>query len=371
MLAENDPSGDERRTLRRGWTTGACAAGAAKAAYTALLTGKFTDPVEVSLPRGQRPSFRLDKVSKSGSSATVGIIKDAGDDPDVTHGALILVTVSQLIGQSGVFFKAGRGVGVVTRKGLPVDVGEPAINPAPREIIISNLTEVAETFGDNLGIEVKIEVGNGIMLAPQTWNPRLGIVGGISILGTTGIVIPYSCSAWIASIFRGIDVARASRARHVAACTGRTSERAISEIYELEKFAILDMGDFAGATLKYLREHPVDLVTIVGGFGKISKLAAGHMDLHSKRSQVDTNFIAQAASDISDNNEACRRIAMSRSAAEALEVADTSNVRIADRIAEIARKVALKQARDKFKIEVIICGRDGQMIGKSGDTNKP
>ncbi len=263
--------------LRRGWTTGACAAAAVKAALTALRTGVFPDPVSITLPKGETPSFALALEERGDGFARAGIIKDAGDDPDVTHGCLVIATVR--FGGSGVSFKAGPGVGVVTKPGLPIGVGEPAINPVPRAMMAG---VVAELGGGD--VEIEISIRDGERLALKTWNPRLGIVGGLSILGTTGIVHPFSCAAWIASIHRGIDVARAMGLRHVAGCTGSTSEDAVRAHYGLPLEAMLDMGDFAGGVLKYLREHPVARVTIGGGFGKMAKLAQGAMDLHSGRS---------------------------------------------------------------------------------------
>jgi len=240
--------------LRRGWTTGACATAATKAAFTALLTGEFPDPVEILLPKGDRPSFAIAKRSRGKNWAMAGIIKDAGDDPDVTHLAMIVAKVRALPSRSGVLFKAGEGVGTVTKAGLPVPVGEPAINPVPRQLMAEVIEEVAVAHGAEPDVEIEISVPGGEELAKQTWNPRLGIVGGISILGTTGVVHPFSCSAWIASIHRGIDVIRAAGVGHAAACTGSTTEDAVRKLYGLPDFAFIDMGDFAGGTAASDRE---------------------------------------------------------------------------------------------------------------------
>src|SRR5262245_34973426 len=284
--------------LRRGWTTGACATAATKAAFAALLTGRFPDPVEIALPKGERPSFPLARTDLKPDVATAGIVKDAGDDPDVTHGALILAEVCFGQPGSGVRFRAGEGVGTVTKPGLALAVGEAAINPAPRRMMREVVEELARAHGRRPDVEITIAVPGGVEMAKQTWNGRLGILGGLSILGTTGIVHPYSCSAWIASIHRGIDVARANGLRHVAACTGSTSEAGIRRLYDLPDIALIDMGDFAGGMLKYLRRHPVPRLTIAGGFAKIAKLACGAGDLHSERSQVDNRLLAQALSDL-------------------------------------------------------------------------
>jgi cobalt-precorrin-5B (C1)-methyltransferase len=274
--------------LRRGWTTGACAAAATKAAFAALRTGTFPDPVSIRLPKGETPSFALALEGKGEGWAQAGIVKDAGDDPDVTHGCTVIATVRSR--GKGVTFKAGKGVGTVTRAGLPIAVGEPAINPIPREMMCKVIEE--QGGGD---VEIEISIPDGEALSQKTWNPRLGIVGGLSILGTTGIVHPFSCAAWIASIHRGVDVARAMGLTHIAGCTGSTSEDAVRAHFKLPLEAMMDMGDFAGGLLKYVREHPVAHVTIGGGFGKISKLAQGAMDLHSGRSQVDFEWLAKLA----------------------------------------------------------------------------
>jgi cobalt-precorrin-5B (C1)-methyltransferase len=274
--------------LRRGWTTGACAAAATKAAFAALRTGAFPDPVSIRLPKGETPSFALALEGKGEGWAQAGIVKDAGDDPDVTHGCTVIATVRSR--GTGVTFKAGKGVGTVTRAGLPIAVGEPAINPAPREMMRKVIEE--QGGGD---VEIEISIPDGEALAQKTWNPRLGIVGGLSILGTTGIVHPFSCAAWIASIHRGVDVARAMGLTHIAGCTGSTSEDAVRAHFNLPLEAMMDMGDFAGGLLKYVREHPVARITIGGGFGKITKLAQGAMDLHSGRSQVDFEWLAKFA----------------------------------------------------------------------------
>src|SRR5262249_53442540 len=194
----------------------------------------FPDPVSIRLPRGPTASFPLALTELGEGRARAGVVKDAGDDPDVTHGALIIADIGWAAPGSGIAFAAGEGVGRVTRAGLPLAVGEPAINPAPRAMIAGALCEAA---ADNAApppdITVTIAIPGGERLAEKTMNARLGIVGGLSILGTTGIVVPYSCSSWIHSIHRGIDVARAAGLERVAAATGATSERAVQRLYDL------------------------------------------------------------------------------------------------------------------------------------------
>ena len=351
--------------LRRGWTTGACATAAAKAAFTALLTGQFPDPVEITLPKGERPSFALAHELLEAGAATAGIIKDAGDDPDVTHGALILATVRRGALGSGLVFKAGDGVGTVTKPGLPIAVGEPAINPAPRRMMGEAVASVAAAHGASADVEITIAIPDGVEMARHTWNPRLGILGGLSVLGTTGVVHPYSCSAWIASIHSGIDVARANNLSHVAACTGSTSEVGVKKYYDLPDIAFLDMGDFAGGTLKYLRRHPLPRLTIAGGFGKISKLAAGFGDLHSGRSQIDRVMLAATLERLGAPAELVASTRTANTANEILIAALNANVPLADAIARAAREQADALADRQIAIEVMIFDRAGELVGRA------
>ena len=351
--------------LRRGWTTGACAAAAARAAYEALLTGTFPDPVSIRLPRGLRATFALAETAIAAGHATAGIVKDAGDDPDVTHGALILATVAPLPAGSGVVFAAGAGVGTVTLPGLALAVGEPAINPKPRAMIAAALAEVAADHGLACDARVTIAIPGGEALAAGTANGRLGIKGGLSVLGTTGVVIPYSCASWIHSIHRGIDVARAGGVTHIAAATGRTSEAAVQRLYELPETALIDMGDFAGGTLKYLRRHPIARLTLAGGFGKLSKLAAGHLDLHSDRSRVDTGRLA---SELATLGAAAAVVAAARDAAGAgavLALADQAGLPLADTVARQTRTVALATLAGGTDVDVIVIDTTGTVIGRA------
>ena len=339
--------------LRRGWTTGACATAAVKAAFAALRTGSFPDPVTITLPKGETPAFPLALEELGEGWARAGIIKDAGDDPDVTHGCMVVATVRE--GGTGIRFKAGPGVGMVTKGGLPIPPGEPAINPVPRQMMGQVIAELGGT-----GAEIEISIPGGEALAAKTWNPRLGIVGGLSILGTTGIVHPFSCAAWIASIHRGIDVARAMGLAHVAGCTGSTSEDAVRAHFGLPLEAMLDMGDFAGGLLKYLRTHPVARVTIGGGFGKMTKLAQGALDLHSGRSQVELDYLAALAPELPRT-----QVLAANTAQEVLEMAQGIN--LAERVAEAALvtvKAVLKDA--PVAASVMVVSRKGEILSHAG-----
>ncbi len=339
--------------LRRGWTTGACATAATKAALMKLWGEAFPAEVGITLPRGETPVFPLACSSAGEGWAEAGITKDAGDDPDVTHGALIRARVA--VSSGGVIFRAGEGVGTVTMPGLPVAVGEPAINPVPRQMMVAVVTELAAEFGTAPDVEITISVPGGAEIARKTWNPRLGIEGGLSILGTTGVVRPFSCAAWIASIHRGVDVARATGLSHVAGCTGATSEQVVQALYGLPDHAMLDMGDFFGGLIKYLRRHPVARLTIGGGIGKITKLAQGAVDLHSARSQVDFDWLAMQSGD--------GRIRSMRTALQAYEL-------VGPPLAELIAKAALVEVNRQIKeaaitTDIVIIDRAGTIIGRA------
>ncbi|WP_435792145.1 cobalt-precorrin-5B (C(1))-methyltransferase [Actinacidiphila glaucinigra] len=357
----------ERTGLRHGWTTGACATAAATAAYTALLDGEFPDPVTITLPKGQRPAFALAVEERGDGWAMAGVVKDAGDDPDVTHGALVRATVRHGAPGSGVVFRAGPGVGTVTRPGLPLAVGEPAVNPVPRTMMREHLAEVAARYGAACDAEITVSIDDGEELARRTWNPRLGILGGLSVLGTTGIVVPYSCSAWIDSIRRGVDVARAAGRTHVAGCTGSTSEKVAVAVHGLPEDALLDMGDFAGAVLKYLRRHPVPRLTIAGGFAKLSKLAAGHLDLHSSRSQVDKPFLADLARRGGADETLAEAVATANTGLQAVQSCLAHGVPLGDLVAETARRTAMGVLREApVAVDVICIDRAGTIVGRAG-----
>lgn len=353
--------------LRKGWTTGACAAAATKSALTALFTGEFPDPVSIILPKGEQPAFALASEKLEKNSASAGIIKDAGDDPDVTHGATIISTVRAGAPGSGIIILAGEGVGTVTRPGLPIAPGQAAINPIPRAMITEVVTELCKAHKLPADIEITVSVPGGAKIAERTWNPRLGIVGGISILGTTGIVHPFSCSAWIHSIQRGIDVCRANGIEHVLGATGSTSESAARKIYEFSEFAILDMGDFAGGLLKYLRAHPLPKLTIAGGFAKMAKLANGSLDLHSGRSQVDMEFLAETAVKAGLNQNMKKQIQNANSALEVLELTLENDIDLVFPIASLARKNALVTLRNApVAVELLVISRSGELLARSG-----
>lgn len=287
------------------------------------------------------------------------MIKDAGDDPDVTHGAEIISALRPAKPGAGIIFHAGEGVGIVTLPGLPVAIGEAAINPAPRRMICEHLALYCQAHHHSDDWHVELSIPEGAEIAKKTWNPRLGIEGGLSILGTTGIVIPYSCSAWIDSIHRGIDVARATNTAHISACTGAVSEKTAARYFNLPLTSMIDMGDFAGGMLKYLRSHPVEKVTIAGGIAKITKLAQGHFDLHSSRSQVDFLKLADLAAHLQIG--AVEKIKKSQSMGQVMNCLRMDEVRkkFFSVLARQARHNALSILSGDTKIDIFMVDREG------------
>ncbi|MDD9715472.1 cobalt-precorrin-5B (C(1))-methyltransferase [Dinoroseobacter sp. PD6] len=343
---------DLDRDLRRGWTTGACATAATKAALSALWDGAFPREVQITLPKGETPVFTLAHQASGPGWAEAGITKDAGDDPDVTHGALVIARVAA--SEGGVRFVAGDGVGHVTKAGLPIGVGEPAINPVPRAMMVAEVEALATAHGLAPDVTITVSIPGGAELAAKTWNPRLGIKGGLSILGTTGVVRPFSCAAWIASIHRGIDVARAEGVAHVAGTTGATSEATVQRLYGLPDHAMLDMGDFVGGMVKYLRRHPVPRLTVGGGIGKMTKLAQGAVDLHSKRSQVDFAALADSfgAAEIAGCNTA-------------LEALERCGPPLAEHVATRALAQLRRMVGPETEVDTVVIDRAGQIMGRA------
>lgn len=368
------PESSENNTpLRTGFTTGTCATACSVAAATYLLSSavlsKNNADISIILPKGKTVELLVNLESQGKSDdgrpyARVSTIKDAGDDPDITHGAVISVSVI-LMDTPGCLFKAGEGVGTVTREGLALNIGEPAINPIPRKMMQENLALLSKHVGYQGGFDITISIAQGETLAQKTMNPRLGIIGGLSILGTTGIVRPFSCGAWIASIYQGIDVARANGITHLAATTGNTSEGAIQEKYNFTDMALIEMGDFAGAMLKHIRKNPVAKLSLCGGFGKLTKLAHGHMDLHSRSSAIDLNFIARSAKNMGASDALVEKIKSANTSIEALGLSHNENILLGDEICRQALSVAKSIVLNDTQIEIYAVDRQGRFVGSA------
>ena len=285
--------------LRTGWTTGTCASAAAKAATILLDSGEAPRWVEVALPSGRRVTFAVESAVIRNGEAEAVVVKDAGDDPDVTHGAHLTATVSWN-GGVGVELCGGEGVGVVTKEGLGLAVGGPAINPVPRKMIIKAVSEVVER-----GVRVVISVPDGERMARKTTNRKLGILGGISILGTTGIVRPFSTASWRASVMQAVQVAAAQGEETIVLCTGgRTEKGAVALMPHLPEVCFVEVGDFTGAALAVAAEKGMRRVVFVGMIGKLTKLASGVLMTHYTRSSVDIGLLEAIAPESKGANTA-------------------------------------------------------------------
>lgn len=280
-----------RKALRTGWTTGTCASAAAKAAVTALRDQARQDTVEVGLPGGRRARFRVGSCAHDARQATAVVVKDAGDDPDVTHGAHLTAAV-RWREEPGVLLEGGEGVGIVTKPGLGIEVGEPAITATPRAMIIQAVGEAVDLAAR--GVRVVISVPGGERMARKTTNARLGILGGISILGTTGIVRPFSTASWRASVEQAISVMAAQGERTAVLCTGgRTEKGAMALLPGLPEVCFVEVGDFTGAALRRGMAVRLERVIFVGMAGKLAKLAAGVLMTHYTRSKVDLGLLGE------------------------------------------------------------------------------
>lgn len=294
--------------LSSGYTTGSCACAAAKAALLTLLTGEGQDRVTITLPCGEEVELPVARTEKTAESVICTVIKDAGDDPDVTNkrGICAKVTFSSA---EGVRFRAGKGVGTVTLPGLGLEVGEPAINPVPRRMMTAETEKLLATHGVQKGVVIEISVPDGEELALKTFNPKLGVVGGISIIGTSGVVRPFSSEAFVATIRKEIQVAQALGCRHIVINSGAKSERVLQERFpELLPQAFVHYGNYIGDTLKIAVEEGITAVTMGIMIGKAVKLAEGNADTHSRNVVINREYIAALAAAAGCNAEICDRI---------------------------------------------------------------
>ena len=327
-----------KQALRTGWTTGTCASAAAKAATTALDTGQIQHAVEVGLPDGQRVSFPVDACTLSATQAEAVVVKDAGDDPDVTHGARLTATV-RWRDEPGIELDGGVGVGVVTKPGLGLEVGGPAINPVPRTMITQAVGEAVDLAQH--GIKVIISVPDGERMARKTTNARLGIIGGISILGTTGIVRPFSTASWRASVEQAISVLAAQGEDTVVLCTGgRTEKGAMKLLPELPEVCFVEVGDFTGAALRRAVQHDLRRVVFAGMAGKLTKLAAGVLMTHYTRSKVDLALLKDITQAAGGSQDLADSVANANTARHAAELWDQAGL-----LPEAGRELCARAAR--------------------------
>ena len=360
------------RGTRTGFTTGACAAAAARAAVLGMVDGAVPLEIESLLPNGSRVRFAVQDGRSDAQAAHAMVVKFAGDDPDCTDGAHITVDLRLLPGQAGeVTYVAGDGVGTVTMRGLGLEVGGPAINPVPRRNIADNLREAAPALLQEHGIEVTISVPDGQTMAKKTTNARLGILGGISILGTTGIVKPYSTAAWRASVVQGVQVAATTGHDVVALTTGgRTESFAIAALRaerpELPSACFVQMGDFLRYALDEAVAQGIKLVVLAVMVGKLTKIAQGETITHANRSEVDTDLVAEIARRIGAAPEDCAAMAAAETARFGAELMVERGLGDAFHHALAQAAIDTLTAPDRyghaFQLRVLVCDFSGVQV---------
>ena len=358
VVPPRDPKGQ-----REGFTTGACAAAAAKAATRLLVHGEALSAIESTLPNGQRHTFVLERSERANDVAICSIVKDAGDDPDCTHGAEIVAEVT-LLAEPGIELRGGEGVARVTKAGLGLDVGGPAINPVPRRNITAMvLEEIAESAFR--GAVVTISVPGGEELAKQTLNARLGLLGGISILGTTGIVKPYSTAAYKASVVQAIDVARERGSETLVLTTGGKSEAYAMKLYpELAEEAFVQVGDFVGVGARHCGRRGARRAVVVGMIGKLSKMADGRMMTHAAGSEVNMDLLASIARDLGASDAVVDEIRAANTARHVLEIAAREG--ITNLCTGICERVVLhltKHVGGTLDIHAVLVDFNGTVLG--------
>jgi cobalt-precorrin-5B (C1)-methyltransferase len=361
--------------LRTGWTTGACSAAAAKAAVTALVSGEVQVRVEIGLPAGDRVTFAVERCAiqrgADAGSVPVGaeavVVKDAGDDPDVTHGAHLTATATRLP-EPGLVLDGGTGVGTVTKPGLGLPVGGPAINRTPRRMIAEAVGEVVDLAA--AGVRIVISVPGGEVMARKTTNARLGIVGGISILGTTGIVRPFSTASWRASVVQAVHVMAAQGERTVVLCTGgRTERAAMALLPDLPEVCFVEVGDFTGAAITAAVEDGLREVVFVGMAGKLAKLAAGVLMTHYTRSKVDLGLLAAVTEEAGGTPETVAAVAAANTGRHAYELWEANGLlrTAGGLLCARVQEVLVRFAGGALSADVAMVDFDGQrLVASSG-----
>ena len=356
----------DKHGRRMGWTTGTCAAAAATAATHALIAGAPVDAVTVSLPNGMEATFQPVEWEAGQESARCCIVKDAGDDPDVTHGALICARVTWN-DAPGVQLEGGYGVGRVTLPGLGLPVGGPAINPVPRAQITANVLAALGELADERGVDITIEVPKGPELARKTLNPKLGILGGISILGTSGVVKPYSTASWRASVVQAVEMAAANHLDRVVLTTGSRTEKFAQRIFpELPEIAFAELSVFTGAGLQAALRYGVRSVVFVSMIGKLAKTAQGHFTTHVAGNEVDLDFLAEVAAACGAPAEVVAQIRGANTARHFLEICLAADHRQPlQRLCELALEQCVQFTGGVIDLEVILVDFEGHILGRA------
>lgn len=350
--------------LRTGYTTGTTATAATKGALYALID-KPVNEVTVSLPKGRTATLKIAWTKIEGNKATCASIKDGGDDPDATHGAEICSTVSFNKNAGQISIDGSKGVGRVTKPGLGLEMGKAAINPTPMKMLEQAVQEVAKEQLKEQGVDVVISVPKGEEIAKKTDNPRLGILGGVSILGTTGIVLPYSTASFAASIRQSLDVAIAMGADTAVLTTGGRSEDFAKELFKLPDHCFVQMGDFAGYSIKQCANKKLRKATIAGFIGKLTKMAMGVKQTHVAGSHVNMEFMARLAAECHASPLVVNEIKGANTARHVSEIITKNNITgYFDLVCKKVHEQMSEHAKGQLEIEIIMFEFNGKVIGR-------
>ena len=351
--------------LRTGFTTGTCATAASKAGILAIINQQSLNNVDVILPKRDKINIQINSCNFSKDNAQCSVIKDGGDDPDVTHGAEIFVDISLTDKIGSIEIDGGKGVGRVTKPGLGLEIGTAAINPTPKKMILENIQEVGEEVLGKNGIKIVVSVPTGEELAKKTDNPRIGILDGISILGTSGIVIPYSTASFAAAIRQQIDVVSSMNDEEVVLTTGGRSEDFAREIIKLPDHSFIQMGDFSGYTIQQCAKKSLKKAYVAGFIGKLAKMAAGVKQTHVKGGKVNMKFLSELAKRCNANSETIRKILGANTARNVQEIVIEDNVDgFFDEITKETCNQMRQHSEEKIPVEVILFDFDGKVLSR-------
>lgn len=355
----------EEKKLRTGYTTGSSVTAASKASLLAIINQKEIKEVEITLPKKSTIKIPVNSCNFDKNQAKCSVIKDGGDDPDVTHGTEIIVELSFTENKNEIEIDGGEGVGIVTKPGLGLEINKPAINPVPKKMITENLREIGSEILKEKGIRIVISVPKGRELGPKTDNPRIGIKNGISILGTSGIVIPFSTASYAASIRQNLDVSIAMGNDTVVLTTGGRSEDFAKKIVELPEHCFVQMGDFSGYTIQQCGKKNIKKAYVVGFIGKLAKMAAGVKQTHVKGSKVDMNFLAEIAKKANANDKVIEEIKKANTARHVSEIIQENNiVGFFDLICSEVYRHMRNHSEEKVPIDVILFDFEGNILAR-------
>ena len=356
---------ETKTKLRTGFTTGSCATASSKACVLSIINQKKIEQTDIILPKRSKLDIQINSCEFTENSATCSVIKDGGDDPDVTHGAEIFVYVELTNNIGKIEIDGGEGVGRVTKPGLGLEIGSAAINPTPKKMILENVTEISKEILEKNGIMIKVSVPNGKELGPKTDNPRIGIMGGISILGTSGIVIPYSTASFAAAIRQQIAVVSSMNDDNVVLTTGGRSEDFARTIIELPDHSFIQMGDFSGYTIKQCAKQGLKKAYVAGFIGKLAKMAAGVKQTHVKGGKVDMKFLSELAKRCDAKSDTISKILGANTARNVQEIIIEDKVDgFFDEVTKEACNQMRQHSEEKIAVEVILFDFDGKVLSR-------